>query len=80
MLSHSLGHRLFSPDPLGKLDFWNLIREKRVIGQGEKQRLHWLVSSSRQKYFGDGEISYRLPAEDLLEYLCRDTFPFQMAI
>lgn len=78
MLSHRSGHKLFSSDSVAKLDFWNLIREPGVIGAAEQPRLAWLVGACRQKYFGNEEISYQLPAEDLLEYLCRDTFPFAM--
>lgn len=73
MLSHRLGHRLFALDAVGRMEFWNLIRENGVLGTGERAGLAWLVGACRVKYFGSSESSSLLSCEDLLEYLCRDT-------
>lgn len=78
MLAHKLGHRLFALDAAGRMEFWNLIRESGILASGERTALAWLVGACRVKYFGESESSFGLSAEDLLEYLCRDTVPFAL--
>ena len=74
MLSHTYGNYVFSPNPDLRIRFWNSIRG--CIEEGEIENLQWLISYCRQKVFGSTETSYSLTAEDLLEYLSRDTLPF----
>lgn len=80
MLAHRLGHKLFALDAVSRMEFWNLIRENGVLAPGEKPKLAWLVGACRMKYFGGSESSGLLEAEDLLEYLCRDTVPAAVVV
>lgn len=65
----------FSAEFKRRIRFWNLIRTPGVLLQDEEESLQWLIQSCRQKYYGDGEVSYLLTAEDILEHLFRDTLP-----